>query len=257
MMVWDPKTYLRYNAERTQAARDLVSRIQLVKPMRILDLGCGPGNSTQVLKESYPEAMVEGIDSSDEMLAKAKEDFPKGTWTLGDVRKLEYPNRFDILFSNAVIHWIPNHEEVMKHWMDFINPKGALAIQVPSNHHSPIMTEIYKMSKELKWKEYFHDTVDPLFYKEARDIYPFVSTLSSLFTIWETTYFYPMKSHKEIITWYRGAGLRPYLQAIPNDPTKEEFENELLERITPSYPIESNKMILFPFKRLFIILNKI
>ncbi|MHC1782992.1 MAG: methyltransferase domain-containing protein [Anaerolineaceae bacterium] len=128
---WNPDLYLRFEKERTQPSIDLVSRINFDAPGKIIDIGCGPGNSTQILVQKWPDALVTGVDNSPAMIEKAKKDYPNQNWMLLDAGKDEIKEKFDIIFSNATIQWIPNHQELFARFFCALNDNGLIAIQIP------------------------------------------------------------------------------------------------------------------------------
>ena len=133
--MWDPEQYLRFNEERSRAARDLCARVPLAAPARILDAGCGPGNSTQVLRECWPAAGITGLDSSPEMIARARSTDPAVTWTVGELGTFQ-AEPFDLVFANAVIQWIPDHPRLLRSLLELVAPGGFLAVQVAWNVHN-------------------------------------------------------------------------------------------------------------------------
>src|SRR6266542_994395 len=111
---WNPDLYLKFNKERIQPSIDLVSRIAINDPKSIIDIGCGPGNSTQILAERWPKARIVGVDNSPAMIEKAKKDYPHQEWCVLDAGKVLILETYDVVFSNATIQWIPDHERLMK-----------------------------------------------------------------------------------------------------------------------------------------------
>ena len=138
MNKWNPDLYLKFADERTQPSYDLISRINIANPANIVDIGCGPGNSTKALRERWPQAHILGLDSSKEMIAKARVSYPQGDWVLADAANWKTDVKYDIVFSNATLQWIPNHERLLKTLFDCINTAGVLAVQVPANNSSPL-----------------------------------------------------------------------------------------------------------------------
>lgn len=251
MPSWDASQYLKFQSQRTQPAIDLVNRIRLSNPERILDVGCGPGNSTRVLKDRFSHARVIGIDNSENMIEKAKADHPDMEFRLcdvsGDLAELE--GDYDIVFSNACLQWVPNHHQLLKKLMDLLRKNGVLAVQIPYNMREPIHRILEELSASAGWRAYFpqervYNTLTP---EEYFDI---LADITPEFDIWETTYYHVMQSHESIMDWYRGTGLRPYLDALPEEK-KADFEQEVLQRVMAAYPKQKNGEIIFRFPRLF------
>jgi trans-aconitate 2-methyltransferase len=134
---WNPDQYLKFANERTQPSIDLAARINVENPKSIIDIGCGPGNSTRVLRQRWPESRISGLDSSVEMIKKAKEDFPELEWITADASTFKFDKKYDIVFSNAALQWMPAHELLLRRLMEILNANGALAVQVPANKESP------------------------------------------------------------------------------------------------------------------------
>jgi len=248
---WNASQYLKFEKQRTQPAIDLANRIGLTNPVRILDVGCGPGNSSRVLKDKYIQARVIGIDNSENMLEKARADHPDIEFRLcdasGDLSELG--EGYDIVFSNACLQWVPDHERLLGRLMGLLRKGGVLAVQVPYNWSEPIHIIIVEISKTDRWNDYFPEkrifhTLTP------GEYFDILSGLTPDFEIWETTYYHVMESHEAILEWYRGTGLRPYLDALP-DGKKSEFEKEVMDRLIEAYPKQKNGEIIFRFPRLF------
>lgn len=148
---WNPDQYLKFADEWTQPFVDLAARIDVRNPKSIIDVGCGSGNSTQVLRQRWPNAKISGHDSSVEMIKKAKEDFPDDEWLIGDATDFNFDGKFDIVFSNAAIQWMPDHGSLLPRLLENVNHGGALAVQVPANNGSPLHQALLTVSSSWKW----------------------------------------------------------------------------------------------------------
>ncbi|MFA6009825.1 MAG: methyltransferase domain-containing protein [Desulfobacteraceae bacterium] len=153
MSDWQPDLYLQFKSERTQPSIDLVSRINQVEPKRIIDIGCGPGNSTQILAQKWPKSKIVGIDSSASMIEKAKQDYPNQEWVIANVSSYESEMKFDLVFSNAVIQWIPNHEELLIKFHNLLSDEGVVAVQVPQFWDMPLGKIIDNIANDAHWKD--------------------------------------------------------------------------------------------------------
>lgn len=250
-MDWNSKQYLKFKTERTQPAIDLANRINIDNPKKMIDIGCGPGNSTQVLSSRYPSAYILGVDKSEDMISSAKKDHPNLDFMICDVN-VELPqfnNKFDIVFSNACIQWIPDHKQLIRNMLNLCNSKGILAVQIPMNYEEPIHKIIGEVSTSDKWKEFF---VEPrVFYTLSQgEYFDLLSEICDDFGIWETVYYHVMESYDDILEWYRGTGLRPYLDVLP-DHKKKEFESDIMLNLIKRYPKQKNGDIIFKFPRFF------
>ncbi|MGN1432388.1 MAG: methyltransferase domain-containing protein [Ruminococcus sp.] len=256
MNKWNSMQYLKFKNERTQPAIDLAKKIEHKNPKSIIDIGCGPGNSTAVLKENFKNAEILGIDSSEDMINKAKSEYDYLNFMLLDVQDdlKNIVRKFDVVFSNACIQWVPNHRNLIKRLMDLLNTGGVLAVQIPYNYEQPVHKIISEVSKRNKWKNKFK-VRRPMYVLNENEYFDLLSEISDNFSIWLTTYFHRMKSYEDLIEWYRGTGLRPYLELL-DDSEKKEFENEILLEIKRSYPLQKNGEIIFKFPRLFFTVEK-
>lgn len=251
MFNWNSNQYLKFKNERTQPAIDLANRISFDNPKSIIDIGCGPGNSTEVLQRRFPNSRIIGIDSSFEMIEKAKSQHNDIDFVYCDVNDLFHrKEEYDVVFSNACIQWIPNHNELLKNLMNLLNDNGVLAVQIPYNQDEPIQKIIEEVTQSTKWVDCFEKPREKYVLKFSECYYDLLADISHNFEIWQTTYFHKMKSYESILEWYRGTGLRPY-HAELNENQKTDFENEILNRIMQEYPMQSNGDIIFRFPRLF------
>lgn len=254
---WDAAQYLKFEKERTQPSIDLIHRIPLAAPQHILDVGCGPGNSTRMLANYYPHAQVQGIDNSDSMIAAATQAHPDLSFQVCDAQTVLscfLKASFDVVFSNACLQWVPDHAALLPSLMALLRPGGALAVQIPINYKEPIHQIIHKVVSSSPWAAKIDQP--RIFYTlEPENYYDLLSELSSDFSMWQTTYYHHLGSHQDIMEWYRGTGLRPYLQALP---TAEQtlFESEVFHSVEKAYPIQKDGTIIFPFPRLFFIAKK-
>lgn len=253
MPVWDATQYLKFANERTQPSLDLIHRIALPSPARIIDLGCGPGNSTAALWGRWPEAEITGLDSSPEMIAAARRDHPERTWLLDDVATWEAERPYDLVFSNAVLQWVPNHEAVFPHLLRQVAEGGAFAAQMPYHYESPLQLHMIEVSRDPAWAERTAAARSALIRLPPGFYYDLLRPLASRLDLWITEYHHVMEGPEGIVEWFRGTGMRPYLQALANDGERRRFESLLLERYTAAYPRERDGKVLFPFRRLFMV----
>ena len=253
MSVWNSELYLKFKKERTQPSCDLANAIKIENPANIIDIGCGPGNSTAVLKQKFPNAHIIGADFSQNMIEKAKTEHPDLEFIRFDASK-DFANlnqKFDVVFSNACIQWIPNHKKLLPDMMNVLKPAGMLAVQIPVQFDQPIHKAVAEVAALPKWKALvpFEKVFNILAENEYFDI---LSQISSDFKMWKTVYMHRMPSQQSIIEWYRSTGLKPYLDILPAEK-HAEFENDILEVIKPFYPVQQNGEVIFRFPRLFFV----
>jgi trans-aconitate 2-methyltransferase len=228
----------------------------MINPTSIIDIGCGPGNSTQILFERWPNADIIGLDNSQEMIAKAKSDYPDRKWVLADVAHYDPERTFDIVFSNATLQWVQNHEGLIPRLYYFLKPGGVLAVQVPANKESPIHQSLLKVSRDSRWSQFTGDCDRLLNYQSGPYYYDLLVNLSSKIDLWETTYYHILSDHQALIEWYRSTGMRPFLERLPDDRSRRQFENEVLNECRESYKVQKDGKLLYPFKRIFFIAYK-
>ena len=253
---WNPDLYLKFDKERSQPSIDLVSRVKFDNPSGIIDIGCGPGNSTQILAQKWPDSVITGIDNSPAMIEKAKKDYPDQNWKLLDAGKDEIPGTYDIIFSNSTIQWIPDHAELLKKLCHILNKNGLVAIQIPLFWDMPLGKAIMRISEESRWGSATKGAAEQFTIHNYSYYFDHLSQLYNSTDMWETSYMHIMDSHFSILEMIRSTGLRPYLDRLENEKDKKDFEEQVLSEITKVYPGQKNGKIIFPFKRLFFIASK-
>jgi trans-aconitate 2-methyltransferase len=253
---WDPSLYLRFGDERTQPAIDLAARVSLEAPRRIIDVGCGPGNSTAVLRRRWPLAEVIGLDSSAEMIGRARRDAPDQQWICEDAARFAGSQAYDLVYSNATLQWIPNHRDLILRLWDAVANGGALAVQVPANRQSPLHRALTAVADCEPFRKHLDDARRLFTYHPAGFYYDLLAQNARRYDTWTTEYLHVMQSHDDLITWYRGTGMRPFLQALENDGQRQAFETAVLSEARSGYPLQSDGKLLFPFRRLFFVAYK-
>jgi len=256
MADWSSSQYLKFADERTRAARDLLAQVPLATPRLVYDLGCGPGNSTELLIARYPEARVIGIDSSPDMLAKARRSYPQAHFVEGDVARWQPEQGSDLLFANAVFQWVPDHLAVLRRLLGTL-PKGAvLAVQMPDNLDEPSHAAMRETAAEGPWAEKLGKL------GRARDRLPSPATYydalkpeAAQVEIWHTIYNHPLDGADGIVEWVKGTGLRPYIDPLDQDERKA-YLARYRERIARAYPLARDGKALLRFPRLFIVCIK-
>ncbi len=254
MAQWDAAQYLRFEAERTQPSIDLAARIPLERPAKVLDVGCGPGNSTAVLARRFPEAAILGVDNAPPMIEAAKKAYPHLSFALCDAAGAELEELgadFDVVFSNACIQWIPDHPALLARLLARLQPGGVLAVQTPMNYEEPIHRIIGEVCGRREWRDKIG--TPRIFYNLTPGEYAdHLARLAADYTLWQTTYYHRLESHEAILDWYRGTGLRPYLQAL-SEADRPAFEKAVYDEVAAAYPRQENGEILFRFPRLFFL----
>lgn len=252
MSDWNSDLYLKFKQQRTQPALDLVKRVENHNFSSIADLGCGPGNSTSVLKSFFPNAQLIGIDNSVNMIKKAKNTYPYIEFRLGNILNLN--EKYDLIFSNACLQWIPNHNSLLPHLIEQLNDNGVLAVQIPINRNEPLFRIIKETAAQSDFdfsKAYFENNDVP----SPNEYYEILSMCASSFDIWETVYYHEMPSHESLIDWVRSTRLKPYLECL-NENDKKIFEAKLLKKVKEQYRVMKNGNVILKFRRLFFVAIK-
>lgn len=250
---WNPHAYLKFEKERTQPSIDLVARINIEKPQRIADIGCGPGNSTRILAQRWPESSVIGIDSSAAMIEKAKADMPEGDWRLLDAGKDELPGACDLVYSSATLQWIPDHPLLFARLRKMLTGRGTLAVQIPLFFEMPLGILIDDVSHNERFALKTAGVRDLFTIHNTAVYYDLLAPLFGAVDMWQTEYIHLMDSAESILTMIRSTGLKPYLDRIADETEKQLFEALVLDGIRKAYPAQPRGRVLFPFKRLFFV----
>jgi trans-aconitate 2-methyltransferase len=251
MPTWNADQYLKFADERTRPCRDLVAAISITPVRRIIDLGCGPGNSTRVLEGKWPEAEITGLDSSASMIDVARREQPRHRWLVQGITEWTANARddFDIVFANASLQWVDDHAWLYPKLLERVSPGGVLAVQIPANFDAlphRLMRELAPDGVSVKeWHAH-----EPPFYYEA------LAPHAAHVDIWQTEYLHVMANADAIVEWYKGSGLRPFLESIGSDAQRERFLDEYRDRIRAAYPQQRDGRVLFSFLRLFVIAVK-
>jgi trans-aconitate 2-methyltransferase len=253
MPTWNSDQYLRFAQERTQPAVDLATRIALTAPRRVIDLGCGPGNSTAVLARRWAKAEITGLDSSAAMLGSARETHPTWTWFQHDIASWRAEEPFDVVFSNAALQWVSNHAGQFPRLFDQVAPGGVLAIQMPANLDAPPHRLMRELGASAPWRDYFTPPPFEWHVHAPEFYYDILAPRAGRLELWCTDYMHVLDGVSGVVEWYRGTGLRPWLDALPDEPTREKFLAAYRVRLEPYFPARADGRVLFPFRRLFVI----
>jgi trans-aconitate 2-methyltransferase len=250
---WNPELYLKFSDQRARPASDLIAQIKLNNPARIIDVGCGPGNSTAQLNKRWPQARLAGLDNSPEMLAQARQKNPGWTWIDATIEHWTPDAPYDLVFSNAALHWVGDHGTIFPRLLSYVASGGALAVQMPNNFHSPVHTAMKEVAASPRWnavlgpaEEHF-GVESPAFYYNA------LRPSASLLNIWEADYLQIMDGPRAILEWIRSTGMRFYLERLHDETERMAFESDCLDRIEQAYPANDAGKSLFPYKRMFVI----
>lgn len=254
-MAWDAGQYLKFGEERTQPARDLLARVPLASPRRVVDLGCGPGNSTALLIQRWPEAEVTGIDSSPAMLEQARRDYPKGHWVEADIGAWSPAEAHDLVFSNAALQWVPDHARVFPALLDTLSPGGVLAVQMPRNYDAPTHALLREMAAHPRWSPRMPEHLRRFPVSEPGFYYDLLAPRAARLDVFEIEYLQVTDGPEGIVEWMKGTGIRPFLQDL-DEAGRAELLADYLARVEQAYPRRADGKVLFPFRRLFLLASR-
>lgn len=262
-MKWDPSKYVEFGNHRDRPFHDLVARVRADEPRTVIDLGCGPGNLTATLVDRWPEAHVVGLDSSDEMLLKAQslrelspqEQSGRLTFQLRDITQWVPDADTDVVVTNAVLQWIPGHQEMLAGWLRVLKPGAWFAMQVPGNFTSPSHTLMRQLAESPRWSTRLggvlrHDGA----VGSPADYLGIMLDAGCAADAWETTYQQVLQGEDPVLEWVRGTGLRPILAAL-TPLEASEFEAEYSALLREAYPSTIHGTV-YPFRRVFAVAQK-
>jgi trans-aconitate 2-methyltransferase len=255
-MTWSAAQYVKFEQERTRPVHDLVARIPKAGIVHAADIGCGPGNSTEVLRERYPEARIVGLDSSPDMIEAARKRLPNIAFEVADVRYWRPKEPLDVILGNAVLQWIPDHETLFPALMAKLGPGGTLATQMPDNLDEPSHRLMGEVASNGPWAAKLKDATGARTERHLADWYfRLARRHAPRVDVWRTTYFHPLAGARAIVEWLKGTGLRPFL-----DPLGESERQAFLARyeaaVAKAYPAEVDGTVLLPFPRLFVVATR-
>jgi trans-aconitate 2-methyltransferase len=262
---WDPAQYERFAAERARPFQDLVGQIPTARPERVVDLGCGPGTVTATLADRWPRAHVYGLDSSADMISAATRLVRPGRleFGLGDIAGWRStPGSVDVIVSNAALQWVPDHVAALPAWAAALRPDGALAIQVPLSDGIAAAEVFRAVATSLRWADRLRAAASgtgPRSVSPVRPVDEYIDVLAgSGLTVnaWKTTYLHILPGTDPVLEWFAGTGLRPYLDALSDDPPAlAAFREDVAQRLREEYPRRAYGTVL-AFPRLFLVASR-
>lgn len=253
-MTWSAAQYSRFEAERTRPVRDLVAAIPDILVNNAIDLGCGPGNSTEVLHARFPHAQIEGLDNDQDMIEAARKRMPEITFALEDIDQWRARTPVDVILANASLQWLPDHAKLYPQLLQQLRPGGCLAVQTPDNLQEPA----HVLAREVAAKGPWASRISQVRHPDRHDVswyYALLQPIASHVDIWRTTYMHPLQDHQAVVEWFKGSALRPYLNQL-DDAQKAQFLAQYLEAISKAYPALADGTVLLPFPRLFLVATR-
>jgi trans-aconitate 2-methyltransferase len=254
---WSAEQYVAFEDERTRPVRDLLAALPPIEARSVIDLGCGPGNSTEVLAQRYPQAEIAGIDSSPDMIAAARRRLPRIDFTVHavqDVQGWNSPGPFDVILANAVLQWVPDHATLLPQLIGKLATRGALAVQMPDNldeHAHRLMREI---AQQGPWAAKLADAAAARTPLAGMDwYYELLRPLCARVDLWRTTYYHPLRGGAAaIVEWFKGSGLRPFIEPL-SDAERSVYLEHYTAAIAGAYPSGADGGVLLPFPRVFMV----
>jgi trans-aconitate 2-methyltransferase len=252
LATWDPAQYLRWSDHRVRPAVDLIQRVPLDRPARIVDLGCGTGNVTGLLRRVWPDARVTGVDASAAMLERARASDPGVDWRQAEIAAWSPAAPVDLLFSNASLHWLDDHASLFPRLLGYVAPGGVLAVQMPRNFSEPSHTSITEVAREGRWRDRLAPLIRPEPCKAPAYYWDLLASRAKSLDVWETVYVQVLSGDNPVADFVKGSWLRPFLDAL-DGADRAAFEAAYRTRVEHAYPARPDGTTLFPFRRLFMV----
>jgi trans-aconitate 2-methyltransferase len=250
---WSARQYLKFEDERTRPPRDLLAQVPLQRPRRVVDLGCGPGNSTELLVERFPQSEIVGLDSSPDMLRKARERLTQCKFVEADIATWSPEPRTDLIFGNAVMQWLPDHAATMRRLLEALAPGGVLAVQMPDNTREPALMFQREVGEGGPWADHPEIKAAARGDLPAPEVYyDLLKPACARIEIWHSVYNHVMATPQAIVEWFKGSSLLPFLSPL-DAAGREKFLAAYTEKIAGAYKPRFDGKVLLRFPRLFIL----
>lgn len=252
---WTASQYVKFEDERTRPVRDLLAAIPRTGAAHAVDLGCGPGNSTEALMARFPGAVVTGIDQSDDMLAAARKRLPGVVFEAADITAWQPAQAFDVIFANASLQWVPDHARLYPGLVDKLAPGGVLAVQTPDNLDEPAHRLMRDVAASGPWAARLGKAARTA-RADATWYYALLRPLCTRVDVWRTIYYHPLAGGPAaVVEWFKGSALQPFLKAL--DPTEQkDFLARYEAALAGAYPTLADGTVLLPFPRLFVVATR-
>jgi trans-aconitate 2-methyltransferase len=255
-MTWSAAQYSKFEDERSRPVRDLLARVPNRTVASAVDIGCGPGNSTELLQAKFPDAVVTGMDSSADMIAAARKRLPGNRFEIEDIAAWRAPhNAFDVILANAVLQWVPDHASLLPALLARLAPGGSLAVQVPHTLQEPAHRLMREIAADGTWAQKLVGTAR-IVRHSADWYYHALREGGATVDIWQTTYYHPLAGGAgAVVEWFKGSGLRPYLEPL-DETERAVFLARYGAAVAQAYPALPDGTVLLPFPRLFFIATR-
>lgn len=253
-MSWSPSKYSAFEAERNRPIRDLLAELPAIRGARAVDLGCGPGNSTELLLAKYPDANVLGIDSAPAMIEAAKKRLPAARFEVGDLATWHTETPLDVVLANASLQWVGDHEGLLPRLVASLASGGVLAVQMPDNLDEPAHRAMRDVAATGPWAAALAGATKARAERHTPDwYYRVLRATGAAVDVWRTTYHHPLAGGaKAVVAWFESTGLRPFLAPLSDDE-RPRFLAAYEAAVTEAYPALDDGTVLLPFPRLFFV----
>jgi trans-aconitate 2-methyltransferase len=256
-MSWSAKQYVTFEDERTRPVRDLLAAVPGMQAKVVVDIGCGPGNSTEILAARYPEAAVSGMDSSADMIEAARKRLPAVRFELVDIQAWNDPGPFDVILANAVFQWVPDHHVLLSRLLSKLSAGGSLAFQIPDNLEEPAHRLMREIAADGPWADKLAGAALARASRHnAEWYYKTLRPACSKVDVWRTVYHHPLSGGASaVVEWFKGSGLRPFLDPL-NETERADYLGRYEAAIAQAYPALDDGTVLLPFPRLFVVATR-
>lgn len=255
-MSWSAEQYVAFENERTRPVRDLLAALPRTEVRRAIDIGCGPGNSTEVLAALFPAAQISGFDTSPDMIDAARQRLPRLRFDVASIEDWNDRGPFDVMLANAVLQWVPDHARLLPRLIGRLTPGGSLAVQMPDNLNETAHRLMREVALAGPWAAKLAASAGvrtPI--EGAAWYYGLLRSLCARVNVWRTTYYHPLANAAAIVEWFKGSGLRPFLA-----PLEEAERAAYLERyraaLEQAFEVCVDGRVLLPFPRQFIVATR-
>jgi len=251
---WSAKQYVAFEDERTRPVRDLLAALPAIEARRAVDLGCGPGNSTELLAQRFPGAELSGVDSSADMIEAARKRLPQVRFETVGIEAWGAAGAFDVILANAVLQWLPDHAVLLPALARRLTSGGALAVQMPNNLDGPAHRLMRDIAADGPWARKLSAAATartPLASPEW--YYALLQSSCGKADVWQTTYYHALAGGAgAIVEWFKGSGLRPFLDPL-DAAERAAFLGRYQQAVARIYPPLADGSVLLPFPRLFMV----